>query len=436
MSDTWRSVLARGGATAFGVRIVGTALGLLTHVLLARWMGVAEYGTFVYVYTWSLGLGLLAKLGTDRALVRYGAPLLAERRFGEFAALSRIALRYPLMAGAAIAVVLNLAVHGIVSDPGLERAFLVGALSIPLMALHHVHLALGQARKRVWMATVPEQILRQGLLGLLAAGYVAASGTAPTAVAALALHAIAVLLTLLAERYWNHRATPPEARAAPCASSRPEWLRYSLQMTVISNVGAWTVQLDVLAVGILLGASAAGLYSVASRMALLVPWVSLAALTLFSPMVAELAARGQRETLQQYTTIVARMVALASSTLAGAIWLFHGWILNWFGPEFAAAALPLGVLLCAYAVQDLFGPVAALMNFSGHQASTLRVVSVGAAAGLLLLCLLVPRWGTVGAAAATAIVVVGNAAILGSLLRRQLGVHAAVWRWPVRPPPG
>lgn len=424
---SWQSALARGSAVAFGVRIAGTALALLTHVFLARWMGLAEYGTFIYVYTWSLGLGLLAKLGTDRAVVRYGAPLLAERRFGEFAALSQMAMRYPLLAGISIAVILNLAVYWIVANPDLRRAFLVGGIAIPLMALHHVHLALGQARKRVWLATVPEQILRQGLLGLSVAVYLALSGTAPTAVVVLMLHALAVILTLAAEHYWNQRATPVEARSVPRASTRPEWVRYSLHMTIISNIGAWTVQLDVLIVGMLLGASTAGIYSVASRMALLVPWVSLAALTLFSPVVAELAASGQRKTLQQYTTAVARAVALASLALASGIWQFHGWILSWFGPEYLAAALPLGILLCGYVLQDLFGPVAALMNLSGRQAATLRVVSLGALGGLVLQLLLVPRLGSAGAATAVSIVVVGNALALWILLQRQAGINSAAF---------
>src|SRR5689334_23222537 len=57
------SVTKRLAGTIFIIRVLSAALAYLAQILLARWMGGAEYGTYVYVWTWVLLLGSVMDFG-------------------------------------------------------------------------------------------------------------------------------------------------------------------------------------------------------------------------------------------------------------------------------------------------------------------------------------------------------------------------------------
>jgi O-antigen/teichoic acid export membrane protein len=57
------SVTKRLAGTIFIIRVVSAALAYLSQILLARWMGGAEYGVYVYVWTWVLLLGSMMDFG-------------------------------------------------------------------------------------------------------------------------------------------------------------------------------------------------------------------------------------------------------------------------------------------------------------------------------------------------------------------------------------
>ena len=57
------SVTRRLAGTIFIIRVVCAAMAYLSQILLARWMGGSDYGTYVYVWTWVLLLGSMMDFG-------------------------------------------------------------------------------------------------------------------------------------------------------------------------------------------------------------------------------------------------------------------------------------------------------------------------------------------------------------------------------------
>src|SRR6266852_1796237 len=57
------SLTRRLAGTIFIIRVVSAALAYLSQILLARWMGGADYGVYVYVWTWVLLLGSMMDFG-------------------------------------------------------------------------------------------------------------------------------------------------------------------------------------------------------------------------------------------------------------------------------------------------------------------------------------------------------------------------------------
>src|SRR5687767_3639230 len=65
----------RFAGTAFLIRVASAAVVFLSQILLARWMGSFEFGTYVYVWTWVLLLG---------DVVHLGVPLTGQRFIPEY----------------------------------------------------------------------------------------------------------------------------------------------------------------------------------------------------------------------------------------------------------------------------------------------------------------------------------------------------------------
>src|SRR3954452_17615328 len=57
------SVTKRLAGTIFIIRVLSAGLAYLSQILLARWMGGSDYGTYVYVWTWVLLLGSMLDFG-------------------------------------------------------------------------------------------------------------------------------------------------------------------------------------------------------------------------------------------------------------------------------------------------------------------------------------------------------------------------------------
>jgi O-antigen/teichoic acid export membrane protein len=77
-------------------------------------------------------------------------------------------------------------------------------------------------------------------------------------------------------------------------------------------------------------------------------------------------------------------------------------LLGIFGTEFVSGYLPLVVLLCGQTINALTGSVGFILVMTGHQKVASRIVGISAMANILLNALAIPKYGLLGAAAATA----------------------------------
>src|ERR1700710_3319695 len=107
------SVTKRLAGTIFIIRVVSAALAYLSQILLARWMGGSDYGTYVYVWTWVLLLG---------SMMDFGISASAQKIIPEYRASGDHALLRGFLSGSrwmtlAVSAVVSLALAGVVKLP-------------------------------------------------------------------------------------------------------------------------------------------------------------------------------------------------------------------------------------------------------------------------------------------------------------------------------
>jgi O-antigen/teichoic acid export membrane protein len=164
----------RAALTVFAIRIGGAALAYGTQVLLARFMGQAEYGVFALAWVWIAILGHGCLLGVAQSVCRFIPHYRARGEFDLARGFLRGGALHALISGTGAAALGGAALWlaaGSIDGPHLS-AFAFALAVLPLFAVQDY--VEGVARSFTWigLAIAPLYLLRQGLI---AATFAAAS---------------------------------------------------------------------------------------------------------------------------------------------------------------------------------------------------------------------------------------------------------------------
>jgi O-antigen/teichoic acid export membrane protein len=95
-----------------------------------------------------------------------------------------------------------------------------------------------------------------------------------------------------------------------------------------------------------------------------------------------------------------------------------------FGPPYEAAYVPMIILLVGQLVNSAAGSVGALLNMTRYEMETAKGMAVAAGVNVVLNFALIPVWGTIGAALATAVSLVTWNVLLWWSVRKRLGISS------------
>ena len=194
------------------------------------------------------------------------------------------------------------------------------------------------------------------------------------------------------------------------------------------------LQADIILVGAFLGATQAGFYAVASRLAIFANLGKQAADSITAPMISEFHATGQRIRLIRLVIFSARGVTAFTLAAALMLLLIGSYVLKIFGAEFVVGYVPMTILLVGYLFRASFASAGFLLSMTGHQDQSALVNGVSAAINIALNVVLIPRYGLAGAAAASAITSAIWSVSLALYARKLLDINPTAFaRMPALP---
>lgn len=413
-----RNVLTaiRGSTGAFVVKVGAAGIAFGLEILLARVLGVSEYGIYAFVFAWLGILVLAAKLGWDIAVVRYVASYFSVRKWSLLAGIiqraRQVVFASGLLVGSGVCTVFLVA--GLGGNEQLRWAFLIGALSIPLWALVDVEGSVLRGLKAVVRGNLPGSILRPALLGIGVLVVEVVGHYELSAARVLGLHAAAALIALLVAHVWAEGVIPQAVSRVSAAYRSRTWAVTAMPLLVIAGMNLLLDRTDILMVGGMLGTTEAGLYSVAVRVAALVTFGLTAANAIVAPMIAEFYEKGDIEELGQLLGgVTLALVVLSIPVVAGLV-IGREWVLHFFGEPFISGQWALVILLGAQWVNVMAGPVGYLMIMTNYEREAAIILSIVAAVNAGLNALLIPKFGLEGAAVATGLsTVLWNVVMIG-----------------------
>ena len=422
-------VLRRGAAGALLVQVGGAGLSLIVNVVLARLVGKTEYGIYTLVFSWMSVLSVLALLGQSSSVVRFVPTYLHHQDWGTLRGLRRGASAIVLLASIAIMVIGAFTVFVLRERLGknLELTLLVGFLLLPLVTQLGLNGAFFRGFKRAVRSGAYDNVVRPLVLVGLVLVLVLAFGWRLTAPGVMAASVVAALVTLVGSEWRLTRVWPAVAKKARPLYDVPAWFKLGRQLFFLAAMGIANNRADVLILGALAGAVVVGPYYAAVRLAALAVYGLSAVNTILAPMIAESYVAGDHARMAKMVHHAARLTFVVTMAVAVPLAIAGHWVLGLFGKGFAEAAyVPLLIILLGQCINATAGPVGFLMTMTRYEREAPWFTGGAALLNVLLSLALIPSFGLIGAAIATAFSTIAwNLAAL-VFVRRKLGVNPTI----------
>ena len=426
--DAEHTLVQRLAGTVFMIRVVSAVLAFGSQVLLARWMGTFEFGVYVYVWTWVLLLGQAIDLGLGTAAQRF-IPEYRERGF--------VALLRGFVSGSrwlAVAIALGIAAvaaGGVwLIEPWLGDYMVIplylACVTMPAYALANVQEGISRSYDWFALAMAPAYVARQLLLTLLMV--VAYLANLPmTAVTAMIVAGVSIWLPTLWQMLLVNRRLAKRIEPGPKAYEFRIWLTTALPILMVEGFYSLLAYTDVLVLQHFRSPSEVAVYYAAAKTLALVSFIyySISATTAHRFSTYHVA--GDRKGLSAFISQSIKWTFWPSLAATVLLLIFGRPMLSLFGAQFTDGYFLMFVLAFGLLARAAIGPIERLLNMLGEQRICAIVYATAFGVNLGLCFVLIPLFGMLGAAIATASALTIESILLYVVTKTRLGFHVFVW---------
>ncbi|MGH7104844.1 MAG: oligosaccharide flippase family protein [Acetobacteraceae bacterium] len=408
---------AHGAAWVIGWRLARRLIGVISTLILVRLLSPADFGLVALGYGFVSGLDVLCTVGVEQAIIRDDRP---DRELYDCA--FTINLLRAIAMGAALAACAG-AIAGFLGDRRLDKIVLVFAAMTALTGLTNI----GVVDFRRYIAFDKEFVL-QIVPQLLAFAVTILVAVIWRTYWALVCGIFLATVAGVAFGYWMHPFRPHLTLRG--------WRRlfhFSMWMWVLGLIATFRGQAPILILGRLAGPASVGILTLGSELAnlaiteLVLP-LSRAAFPGFAS-----ARRDKDDGAETLLRILAAMALVAVPVGIGTSLVAFPLVKLAFGSAWMPA-VPLIEVLGVAGTLTLFGTISSGL-FTAHawMRPMAKINATTTIACLVLLGILVPRFGVLGAAVAIAITDAINQATYLAAALQQLNLQltellSRVWR--------
>lgn len=420
-----RQPVAGGAAGLVAMRILGLILGFTATLLLGAKLGPDGFGLFALAASIGLLTALAIRLGSHTLLVRaiasgedcdaWQAVRLALSQWGLFSVIVLM-----LVGGA------WLTIDGLRTGRG-AMAVLSGSLLGPLIALQWLASSILQGRHKVIRGFFGEYVLQPGLLlaGIGALSLTGGLNAQTSIMALLASFGIAALLTTAASLLALPKQGRVPGKRVPAVKL---WIGAS-GLLFLANIFLMSIgRIEIFLLGALADPSMVGIFAMGLRLVQPVQLPNMALSSALAPQLARMADQGDCSAIQERLTLAAHVNALATVAISIAAIGLTFLVLPLIGADFEQSALVVMIIATGYCLGALFGHGSITLAMLEQDQLLARAAVAVMAVFLLLLFLLIPPLGAIGAAVALSIVFTLNSSLMAYMLWRTQGLRCDVFK--------
>jgi len=399
----------------------------MTSILLTNVLGASEYGVYALVFTWLIVLANAANLGLDTLVVRESASLKAKSQFKSLNGLSSFSHKLVLILSIVLALLIAFIFYSYKPflDSRINEAFTLGTLLIPVWALLMLKSSFLRGLQHIISSEIPLKVLKPALL-LLFIIFISVTGTSLTAFQAILINIPAFLLAYAVVHQTLKSRTSSYKTFEPFYK-RDMWMKIGISFFLLDNLHMLNSKVDTLMLGAMVPTDMVAIYSIGIKISDLVNVLFAVGITVLGPLVSKLYTESKTALLEKTIKKVMRIIFVLSFIVFLFLVFYGRWVLGFFGEEFPAGYPILIILSVAHLINVALGPVGLIAVMTQYEKKALSLAALRLVVNAILIIVLVPIYGIIGAALSIAISMLLWNVLLWLFCQNKIGIDPSIF---------
>ncbi len=407
-------------ALAFIIKVMGAGLAFIFNLWLARVLGADGSGIYFLALTITTIATILGRIGLDNSLLRFVAAGAAENNWSKIKGVYNksifISFLISLLAASVVFIFADFFTKNVFSKPELLeplRLMIFAAVPMSLLLLNaQALLGLKKISESQLINSVGVQVII--IIGVITLGReIGINGIMYSYLGG------AILIAIISYLLWTLN-TPQMKNVAGEFNTR-KLLDSCLPLFWVSSMNIMMNWTGTFFLGIWGSSSDVGIFSIAVRNAALINFILHAVNAASSAKYSEMYHLGETSGFASYAKKTSLLLILVSTPICLFIVIFSKWIMGLFGASFVQGWVLLIILAIAQYLNVAAGSVGPVLMMSGNEVAVRNSIFFSAILNLILCILLIPYYGTLGAACANSISLVSANLYCIFEIKRRLG---------------
>ncbi|MDO8724574.1 MAG: flippase [Candidatus Methanoperedens sp.] len=399
--------VAKGTAIIFIGTIIGMFLAFIGRVIIIRYTTQSEYGIFSIALVLLNILALVSTLGLQQGVVRQIAYFMGKEEGKKVNNIIKSSIQIILISSFLFSISLFILSDVISSKlyhiPELSIPLKIFAITIPFFVFNSIFSAIfrgfGKTEPNIYFQNILINVLQ-----IICMGFVIIISL--SFINLIYAFSVSIILTCTIFAFYTAKKIhiPVKDLLNNTDSMKKSLLIFSLPLmtaNIMFMVITWT---DTLMLGYFTTPDVVGLYNSAVPLAHLIPVVLSSMLFLYVPIASQLYSQNLLDEMKRNYAILTKWIFSLTLPLFFIMFLFPETLLsNLFGSRYVEASAVLKILSLGMFVNTFLGPNAATLMTMGKTRFLMLTNFTGAILNILLNLVLIPSYGIMGAAIASAI---------------------------------
>ena len=401
--DFFAGYVAKKSVQLFLIHCLALVLGFLSNYILVKVAGVNNYGAYVYIFNLLYLLVSFCIMGVDILLVKKVAAYDATQKYAELKGIIFFSIAV-VFSGSLVMTIISKKIIGftgvMVSKTDISW-YVLAFLSLLMLSITAVNQASLQGLKKIVFSQITEKVIKPLIVLILVIifFYVRKEVVLEELIW---INIVAIGTAMVITIILNQKSLASKIKKVKAQYDLARWASSSMTFFLLSILYIFNSRIDIFLLGLFRGNEEVGIYTIALRISEVVGFALVIINFVIAPLVVKLFENGELVKLRKLITRSSRAVLLISLPLMLGIIIFRKNILLFFGEGVLGGQQALLVLCFGQFVNVVFGSVGLLLIMTGHQKFSIFSLAAGTGLNIILNFVLVPRYGLMGTAIATA----------------------------------
>lgn len=403
----------------FLFRVFGLGTSFFIVLLISRWFGVINYGSYSLTFTIAQATAMIFGLGIPNALIM----LTGNKNFNEIEAKKLLfsGLKVTLLFSLIPSVLFYFSADFIAvewfDNINLNRFFEIVACTIPFFIIHELFLYYFISVKKfihynIFMFVLPNLFL---ILFLLLFYYM--SKTDSYTFLAFALSIVLIVLIEIIVVYESKIHKTPKVISSKALIKTASPMLFSGLLLYLLN---WT---DVIMLGIMTNEREVGIYNIAYKIGSVGFLVIVSVSTIITPKIAALYGSGNMKELQKLIHSSTRLISILTIPLVLVLVIGSDFVLSFFGENVIEGSTTLIIVSIGVLFSAIAGNVDQILNMTNNQIVLRNITIISFFINIIFNFILIPNFGIKGAAIASLISNVFINSVCVYYIKKKLGFY-------------